>query len=207
VYDLADLAIHLGDTYHGALLIPEVNKDYGLLRRLVACNYEALYQRTDHDKGQNEEPVTRWGWKTSGGDYSGTRQKALAALKHEITQQWLKIPDLRIIRELETFISTKKRKHGEAAPGEHDDLVMALAITVYVALEEPELLPDEMHAVNRLQQIQHAAEEELEEAAELYQAMQRSNFRGSLEERYEELFGFGDEDDEGGGYDFLDGVA
>ena len=66
----------------------------------------------------------------------------ISALQHEVKRGWLKIPDPKVLEEMESFVSTEKKPQGEAGPGAHDDLVMALAGAIYVARKQPELVPD-----------------------------------------------------------------
>ena len=72
---------------------------------------------------------------------------------------------------METFISTQRKPAGEASPGEHDDLLMPLAIAVYVALEEPDTIEESGNWGNP-HEIENIGRQALEEASQLFSTVQ-----------------------------------
>lgn len=141
----ADYAYMVSAYYNWAELIPDVNVDRGLIKRLVERGYPNLSRReTDKDTmSPIDTPLEdQVGYLLNPGMASGSRSKALTALKWEMTQNWLKIYDEPTLAEMGTFIVVVspdgKREKEEAASGAHDDLVMPLAINVKLAREKPE---------------------------------------------------------------------
>ena len=67
-----------------------------------------------------------FGWSTD----KITRKTVIDHLAAEIQDRNVDIPDLDVIKELKVFVVTEKGKP-EAAPGHHDDHVLATAIGLY----------------------------------------------------------------------------
>ena len=67
-----------------------------------------------------------FGWQTD----RMTRKTVIDHLASEIMERNLDIPDKDIVKELKTFVVNEKGKP-EAAPGHHDDHVLACAIGIY----------------------------------------------------------------------------
>lgn len=112
----------LGRWYNDALLGIEVNFSTYPVAKLEEWDYPHLYQRERVDTFTGAL-VKAYGWQTSG----KTRPLALAGL-HAVAEE---TPEL--IRswwtmgEMLTFVYDERRR-AAAAPGQHDDLVMAAAI-------------------------------------------------------------------------------
>ena len=113
----------LGRYYNDALAAVEVNFSTYPERKLEEWEYPSLYQRERFDTYANTM-VKAFGWETSG----KTRPQALAQL-HTVMEE---SPELVVsqwtLGEMVVFVYDAHGKP-QAAVGEHDDLVMAAAIT------------------------------------------------------------------------------
>lgn len=113
----------LGRYYNDALAAVEVNFSTYPERKLEEWEYPSLYQRERFDTYANTM-VKAYGWETSG----KTRPQALAQL-HTVMEE---SPELVVsqwtLGEMVVFVYDTHGKP-QAAVGEHDDLVMAAAIT------------------------------------------------------------------------------
>lgn len=113
----------LGRYYNDALAAVEVNFSTYPQRKLEEWEYPNLYQRERFDTYANTM-VKAYGWETSG----KTRPQALAQL-HTVMEE---SPELVVsqwtLGEMVVFVYDAHGKP-QAAVGEHDDLVMAAAIT------------------------------------------------------------------------------
>lgn len=113
----------LGRYYNDALAAIEVNFSTYPERKLEEWEYPSLYQRERFDTYANTM-VKSFGWETSG----KTRPQALAEL-HTVMEE---SPELVVsqwtLGEMVVFVYDAHGKP-QAAVGEHDDLVMAAAIT------------------------------------------------------------------------------
>ena len=113
----------LGRYYNDALAAVEVNFSTYPERKLEEWEYPNLYQRERFDTYANTM-VKAYGWETSG----KTRPQALAQL-HTVMEE---SPELVVsqwtLGEMVVFVYDAHGKP-QAAVGEHDDLVMAAAIT------------------------------------------------------------------------------
>ena len=113
----------LGRYYNDALAAVEVNFSTYPERKLEEWEYTSLYQRERFDTYANTM-VKAYGWETSG----KTRPQALAQL-HTVMEE---SPELVVsqwtLGEMVVFVYDAHGKP-QAAVGEHDDLVMAAAIT------------------------------------------------------------------------------
>ena len=113
----------LGRYYNDALAAVEVNFSTYPERKLEEWEYPSLYQRERFDTYANTM-VKACGWETSG----KTRPQALAQL-HTVMEE---SPELVVsqwtLGEMVVFVYDAHGKP-QAAVGEHDDLVMAAAIT------------------------------------------------------------------------------
>lgn len=113
----------LGRYYNDALAAVEVNFSTYPERKLEEWEYPSLYQRERFDTYANAM-VKSFGWETSG----KTRPQALAQL-HTVMEE---SPELVVsqwtLGEMVVFVYDAHGKP-QAAVGEHDDLVMAAAIT------------------------------------------------------------------------------
>jgi hypothetical protein len=129
----ADLAHYYGD----ALLAVEANNHghstLNTLRNVL--HYPNLYCLVDYRTGQKaDEP----GWKTDG----RTRPLMLGELRQGVEQGWMKIRDGTFLAQCRTFKLDRDEEKYKAAPGCHDDSVIAWAIAIQARKDrqpEPEV--------------------------------------------------------------------
>lgn len=113
----------LGHYYNDALIGVEVNFSTYPELKLEEWHYPNLYQRERFDTYKNKM-VKSFGWVTS----PKTRPIILAELHTIMDEAPELVVSFETLGEMMTFVYGKDRKP-EAAAGEHDDLVMAAAIT------------------------------------------------------------------------------
>lgn len=131
---LAHLAWKLARYYGGCLIVPEANYDRGFireLRNLGAHVYERERPATEKD---DNRPTGKYGFWTKGTDGEQQRgwcieQVAKAVREWDIDGSGLDCPALHVLAELEFFVR-KENGREEAAPGKHDDWVIALALAL-----------------------------------------------------------------------------
>jgi hypothetical protein len=111
--------------YGGAFTIPEVNNSgLALVKYLLDLGISVYRRRKTIDSMGLVEKS--FGWQTD----RLTRKTVIDHLASEIMDRNLDIPDEGIMKELKTFVVNDKGKP-EAAPGHHDDHVLACAIGIY----------------------------------------------------------------------------
>lgn len=116
--------IQLGYYYNTAMLIPEVNFDSSIIKTLERMRYPKIYVRQALDTFTHQYKQ-KYGFRTD----SHNKKMIINSLAAYIRDSITSINDLGTLRELLTFVYTKDKKMG-ADVGKHDDLVMALAITL-----------------------------------------------------------------------------
>lgn len=116
----------LGKFYNYALIGLETNFSTYPTKELERLGYDYQYVREKEDEytGKTEE---RFGFRTT----MITRPLILANLQQIVLEEIDKINDIDTLREMLTFVKNE-RGRPEAMEGEHDDLVMGLAITYYI---------------------------------------------------------------------------
>lgn len=121
----------LGKLYNWALVAPEVNFDPTVVDKLVDWHYPRLYMR------QKEDDITErvrlsYGYRTD----KLNRPVAIAELIELMRDHPECVSDRATLEEMMSFV---RNGHGraEAAEGSHDDLIMALAIALYVRAQAP----------------------------------------------------------------------
>lgn len=129
--ELADLASWVGAVYNDALIVPERNGvgEATLLRLVNTLHYPNIYTnyRLDTTTGRESQD---FGFTM----HKGNRMALLDDVNSHVRTGRLIIHDDRTLREMERFVFTDETgKKAEAAPGSHDDMVMALALAVHVA--------------------------------------------------------------------------
>ena len=118
-----DLLFYLGRYFNNALLTVESNSmGIATLSRLTQMNYINLYKQTKISAISKEEGLVP-GFKTT----QATKPHIIGNLKNAVENDDIWIGSSTIIQELKDYVSTDSGKT-EAAPGCHDDTVMALAI-------------------------------------------------------------------------------
>ena len=116
----------LGMYYNWALVGLETNFSTYPTNKLDELKYPNLYIREKEDDYTNKKEK-RFGFKTT----SITRPHILAGLQTIVLEEIDKIVDEDTLKEMLRFIKNEKGRP-EAENGEHDDLVMGLAITYYI---------------------------------------------------------------------------
>lgn len=133
---LADKVHALSDLYGKCTVIPESNNHQGLIPLLLQRGTHVFEQTTatkDLAGSKKDRPSGKYGFETVGGQAENTRSWILVVLDTAI-REWdevgggIEIPDLDTLHELKRFVVNKKTGRAEAAEGEHDDRVLALAI-------------------------------------------------------------------------------
>lgn len=115
----------------GCMIVPEVNKEGGLIENLRAMG-ATIYRRKTWNQVENRE-TEQYGWLTSGGpNTGGGRDRSIEALAQAIREferdgDGININDPHIIKECESFIIMDNGK-AEADHGCHDDDVLSLSI-------------------------------------------------------------------------------
>ena len=122
-----ELLFYLGRYYNNSLLCVESNSmGVATIQKLESMDYVNLYRQTKIANVSKEEG-TRIGFRTT----SATKPAIIGNLKNLIENEELNVPSNIMIQELKDYISTSTGKT-EAAPGTHDDTVMALAMACEV---------------------------------------------------------------------------
>jgi len=125
----------LGMYYNEAMIGVEVNFSSYTTMKLQEDGYRNQYVREVEDTFLNKT-VKRFGFRTT----SVTRPIIISMLVDYLKDYSNMIEDADVLKEMLTFIRNEKGRP-EAAPGEHDDCVMAYAITVYILPQVRETLP------------------------------------------------------------------
>lgn len=131
--DLALEAYRAGRVFNNALAVPEITGGWGFTieQELKRLHYPALYTRRILDR-LSKKWTDKTGWDTT----SRTRAHMLDTLERVLRERELVLNSTRSLVELATFVYSVKGKP-EAQQGCNDDLVIALAIAVTVALDLP----------------------------------------------------------------------
>lgn len=113
-------------TYYGkALVIPEVNNSgLAIVRYLIDRGVPCYRRRRMNDSSGMVEKS--FGWSTD----KITRKTIIDHLASEIIEENVDVPSPEVLKEFKTFVINDKGKP-EAAPGHHDDHVLAAAIALY----------------------------------------------------------------------------
>jgi hypothetical protein len=128
----AVLLSEAGKRYNNAVICPENNTyGYAVNMKLRDLGYKNLYFKNERDKfnamySTGEADIARAGFTTSG----QSRAQILTKLEEVIRNKSIKIYSSRLYQELKTFIWTGSK--AQAQKGKTDDLVMSLAIGVWL---------------------------------------------------------------------------
>jgi len=120
-----------GTRYNKALLCPENNTyGYAVIMKLQELAYSNLYFKNRRDKFAamygTDSMIYKIGFTTSG----QTRNQILTKLEEVIRNRQVRVYSSRLYEELKTFVW--KGTKAQAQKGNNDDLVMALAIGVWL---------------------------------------------------------------------------
>lgn len=123
----ADCLFYLSRYFNNALLAVESNTlGIATINRLKQMNYVNLYHEVKRANVSDEEGI-RPGFRTTG----SSKPAIIGHLKRAIEDEDLWIPSVDMIQELKDYVADENGKTN-AAPGCHDDSVMALAIGLEV---------------------------------------------------------------------------
>jgi len=111
--------------YGGAFIVPEVNNSgLALLKYLLEMGLSVYRRRKVNDSSGMVEKS--FGWSTD----KITRKTVIDHMAAELMEGNFDIPDKDVLKEMKVFVVNDKGKP-EAAPGHHDDHVLAAAIALY----------------------------------------------------------------------------
>jgi hypothetical protein len=111
--------------YGNAFIIPEVNNSgLALLKYLLEAGLSVYRRRRYNDSSGMVEKS--FGWSTD----KVTRKTVIDHMAAELLEENFDIPDPDVLKEMKTFVINDRGKP-EAAPGHHDDHVLAAAIALY----------------------------------------------------------------------------
>lgn len=133
-----------GMYYNKALLGPEVNFNPGIIINLEKMNYPRLYMRQDiHTISKDIKMV--FGWVTG----LTNRNVIISELVEYVREHIHLINHIGTLKEMLKFVKNKQGRP-EAMPGEHDDLVMSLAITLAIRGQQTTLIPKSQPSIKDL---------------------------------------------------------
>lgn len=121
----------LGQLYNGALVGVEINFSTYPERKMEEWGYPKLYIREKKDDARRTLQAEKLGWRTD----PQTRPMLLANLHAVVTQTPELIESRETLQEMLRFVYNDQQRP-EAAPGEHDDLVMAAGIAHQIRYQQ-----------------------------------------------------------------------
>ena len=122
--NFGDVLFYLGRYFNNALLAVESNSmGVATITRLQQMGYMNLYYQTKRVITMTDEEGSRPGFRMT----TSTKPMVIGYLKRAIDEEDIWIPSKEIIAELKTYVANDKGQT-EALSGNHDDLIMALAI-------------------------------------------------------------------------------
>tara|TARA_Y100000385_G_scaffold288058_1_gene353746 strand:- start:618 stop:2216 length:1599 start_codon:yes stop_codon:yes gene_type:complete len=127
--EFAVVLAEAGRKYLDALICPENNSyGYALIMKLAELDYPNLYYANDSDRyaSYGKTNIAKIGFQTN----SKTRAQILSKLEEVIRRKHIKSYSSRLYDELKTFVW--KNGKAQAQKGKNDDLVMSLAIGVWL---------------------------------------------------------------------------
>lgn len=133
-YKFAQVISQTGKMYNGCQVVVENSMGPGtaLIERLEQdFQYDNLYY------GENKTGTNRAGINTN----KTIRPLCMDTLQTCMLSKIVKVRSTRVIKELLTFIFNQSRNRAEAQRGKHDDLVICLAVALYVASCQNKGLP------------------------------------------------------------------
>ena len=146
--EFAILLNEVGRRYSGALICPENNTyGYALIMKLCEIGYKNLYYKSEKDKmaamyGLSDIPISKIGFTTTG----QSRNQILTKLEQVIRNREITVYSTRLYEELKTFIW--KGNKAQAHKGKNDDLVLSLAIGVWLYETSP-VASRQSHDINK----------------------------------------------------------
>ena len=135
--EFAVVLAEAGRKYLNALICPENNSyGYALIMKLAEMKYENLYYENENDRysaAYGSSNISKIGFQTN----AKTRNQILSKLEEVLRRKQLMSYSSRLYDELKTFIW--KNGKAQAQKGKNDDLVMSLAIGVWLYDTSPVL--------------------------------------------------------------------
>lgn len=138
----ADQLYCLGKMYNEALISVEVNFSTYVVNTLVNREYPNIYIRENAPDAISKQIQAKYGFNTN----KATRPAMLGELKTLLRERPETIMDEDFLLEAFTFIVNERSKP-VAIEGEHDDCILAMAITLYTQeqqLNELKIAPDQL---------------------------------------------------------------
>ena len=133
----AQLLAEAGKRYNDALMCPENNSyGYAVIMKLNELDYRNMYFQNDQHRYNylyGDKDIGKIGFQTN----SKTRAQILTKLEEVLRTKQIMIRSSRLYEELKTFIW--KNGKAQAMRGQNDDLIMALAIGVWLYDTSPQL--------------------------------------------------------------------
>ena len=123
--------------YNYALAANEVNNNHGGMCNIILKDlYWNMYYHdiVDRDSGS---PTKRWGWLTTGQN----RQWILDYLDLRLRSRVVQLSSEKLYQEIFDYIVDPRTGRGDHKKGKHDDLLIALAIALWVIRENPYVKP------------------------------------------------------------------
>jgi len=122
---LAEEIIAAAQWYGGAFVVPEVNNTgLAVVKYLLEAGVHTYQRRKINNSTGMVEKF--FGWQTD----KVTRKTLIDHMAAELMERNFDIPDEDILKEMKVFVINEKGKP-EAAPGHHDDHVLAAALCLY----------------------------------------------------------------------------
>jgi hypothetical protein len=128
----------LGKYFEDALIGVEINFSTYPERKLEEWEYPLLYMREKKDDATREVNVKKLGWRTD----STTRPHILGNLQTVVSETPEVFNSGALLDEMIRFVRNAEMRP-EAAPGAHDDLVMAAAIAHYIRPQQRYTIAEE----------------------------------------------------------------
>jgi len=133
----AQVLAEAGRRYNDALICPENNSyGYALIMKLVEMNYPTMYFPSEKERYSfmyGSKDIGKIGFQTN----AKTRNQILTKLEEVLRTKQVLVKSSRLYEELKTFIW--KNGKAQAQRGQNDDLIMALAIGVWLYDTSPHL--------------------------------------------------------------------
>ncbi|OUU74611.1 MAG: hypothetical protein CBC29_05655 [Methylococcaceae bacterium TMED69] len=133
----AQVLAEAGRRYNEALVCPENNSyGYAVVMKLNEINYRNLYFEKEKDRYSflyGSGDIGKIGFQTN----AKTRNQILTKLEEVLRTKQVSVKSSRLYEELKTFVW--KNGKAQAQKGQNDDLIMALAIGVWLYDTSPQL--------------------------------------------------------------------
>ena len=126
----AQVLAEAGRRYNDAVICPENNSyGYAVIMKLAEMDYRNLYFQNEKDRYSymyGTKDLGKIGFQTN----AKTRGQILTKLEEVLRTKQINVKSSRLYSELKTFVW--KNGKAQAQKGQHDDLIMALAIGVWL---------------------------------------------------------------------------